>query len=115
MTVAETIALCKKTLAEHYEAQFRGILLYGSTAREQATPKSDIELLVLLDRPFDYFAELRRIVNLLYPIQMESDRLIYAALEPVGTAIQSAAEFVAAIQLLLKTDRDASQSDDLEP
>ena len=78
MTVTETIALCKKILVEHYGAQFRGLLLYGSTARGQATPESDIDLLILLDRPFDYFAELRRIVDLLYPIQMESDRLISA-------------------------------------
>jgi predicted nucleotidyltransferase len=78
MTVTETIALCKETLTGHYGAQLRGLLLYGSTARGQATPESDIDLLVLLDRPFDYFAELRRIVDLLYPIQLESDRLISA-------------------------------------
>ena len=78
MSIAETIALCKEILTEHYGVQFRGLLLYGSTARGQAPPESDIDRLVLLDRPFDYFAELRRIVDLLYPIQLESDRLISA-------------------------------------
>jgi len=78
MTITETIALCKEILTGHYGAQYRGLLLYGSTARGQATPESDIDLLVLLDRPFNYFVELRRIVDLLYPIQLESDRLISA-------------------------------------
>jgi len=39
---------------------------------------SDIDLLVLLNRPFDYFRELRRIVELLYPAQLESEQLISA-------------------------------------
>lgn len=39
---------------------------------------SDIDLLVLLSTPFDYFAELRQIVDLLYPIQLESEQLISA-------------------------------------
>lgn len=51
-------------------------------ARHQASPASDIDLLVLLDRPFDYFGELRRIVELLYPIQLESDQLISARPAP---------------------------------
>ncbi len=38
MSIAETIALCKEILTEHYGVQFRGLLLYGSTARGQATP-----------------------------------------------------------------------------
>jgi signal transduction histidine kinase len=32
----------------------------------------------LLNNPFDYFAELRQIVDVLYPVQLESDRLISA-------------------------------------
>lgn len=64
MTVTETIALCKERFPLGIMAHnFKGLLLYGSTARGQTTPESDIDLLVLLDRPFDYFAELRRIVD----------------------------------------------------
>jgi uncharacterized protein len=33
---------------------------------------------VLLSDPFDYFAELRQIMDLLYPIQLESEQLISA-------------------------------------
>ena len=44
----------------------------------EAAAGSDIDLLVLLTAPFDYFAELRRIVDVLYPIQLESEELISA-------------------------------------
>jgi predicted nucleotidyltransferase len=59
------------------------MVLYGSTARNQATPLSDIDLLVLLNKPFDYLLELRQIIELLYPIQLESDRFISA--KPAAT------------------------------
>lgn len=51
-------------------------------ARDQASPASDIDVLVLLNPPFDYFCELRRIVELLYPLQLESDKLISAKPAP---------------------------------
>ena len=69
---------CKEALSRHYGSRLKGVILYGSMARGQASPASDIDLLVLLSPPFDYFAELRRIVDLLYPIQLESERLISA-------------------------------------
>ncbi len=54
------------------------MVLYGSYARQQETVASDLDLLVLLSQPFEYFQELRRIVDLLYPVQLESDVLISA-------------------------------------
>jgi len=47
-------------------------------ARGDATINSDIDLLVLLEPPLDYFAELRRLVDVLYPVQLESEQLISA-------------------------------------
>lgn len=75
---------CKKALASAYGKRLRGVILYGSTARKMARKDSDIDLLVLLPPPFDYFMELRKIVDALYPIQLESDRLISA--KPVSIA-----------------------------
>jgi predicted nucleotidyltransferase len=83
MTAAEVIARCKMALESYYGSRFKGLVLYGSVARNQASPASDIDLLVLLSNPLDYFAELRRIVELLYPIQLESDRLISAKPAPL--------------------------------
>jgi predicted nucleotidyltransferase len=78
MAIEEILQECKAILEGYYGSHFQGLLLYGSVARGQAGPDSDIDLLVLLSRPFDYFDELRQIVELLYPIQLESDRLISA-------------------------------------
>jgi len=69
---------CKTVLERHYGSRFKGLVLYGSMARSRAGPSSDIDLLVLLSKPFDYFYELRQIVDLLYPLQIESERLISA-------------------------------------
>lgn len=82
MLLAEVLERCKAVLESRYQAQFRGLVLYGSTARQQPSPTSDIDLLVLLNQPFDYFHELRTIVELLSPIQLECDRLISA--KPAG-------------------------------
>ncbi len=78
MSIAEVIQACKAILEGHYGSELAGLVLYGSVARDQETVASDIDLLVLLKRSFDYFDEVRRIVDLLYPVQLESDRLISA-------------------------------------
>ena len=77
-TSASIIQQCKESLSRYYGAQLKGVILYGSVARGDPDAASDIDLLVLLAPPFDYFAELRQIVELLYPIQLESSRLISA-------------------------------------
>ncbi len=69
---------CKETLSQYYGSRLKGIILYGSAARGDAIPSSDIDLLILLSSPLDYFVELRQIVDLLYPIQLESEQLISA-------------------------------------
>ena len=65
-------------LREYYGTQFKGLILYGSIARNQSSEGSDIDLLVLLSKPFDHFQELHQIVDLLYPVQLESERFISA-------------------------------------
>lgn len=78
MTVPDVVKRCRAKLESYYGPRFNGLILYGSTARSQAAPRSDIDLLVLLNEPFDYFRELRQIIDLLYPIQLESEQLISA-------------------------------------
>jgi predicted nucleotidyltransferase len=82
MTGMDVIKQCRKILESHYGSRLRGVLLYGSMARNQSETTSDIDLLVLLKQPFDYFSELRTIVEILYPIQLESDQLISAKPAP---------------------------------
>ena len=83
MVAAEVLQRCKAILENNYQSQFKGLILYGSVARNQASPASDIDLLVLLGQPIDYFKELRTIIDLLYPVQLESEQLISAKPVPV--------------------------------
>ncbi len=78
MSLDEILQKCKLILEDYYRSRFKGLVLFGSSARGDAGPGSDIDLLVLLDQPVEYFQELRAIVDLLYPVQLESDRLISA-------------------------------------
>jgi len=78
VTAIEIIQNSKAALKAYYGSRLKGIVLYGSMARDQAGSASDIDPLVLLSKPFDYLRELHRIVELLYPIQLESEQLISA-------------------------------------
>jgi uncharacterized protein len=77
-TTSQVIQQCKEALTRQYGKRLKGVILYGSTARERATPDSDIDLLVLLEAPLDYFVELHQLIDVLYPIQLESEQLISA-------------------------------------
>ena len=59
-------------LAEVFGDRLRGVVLFGSEARGDAEPDSDIDLLVLLEGPIDLGADIRTIVDALYPLQMQS-------------------------------------------
>lgn len=78
MSLAEVIRACRTILERHYGARLKGLILYGSVAHDQASPASDSDLLVLLSLPGNYFDELRQIIETLYPVQLESERLISA-------------------------------------
>ena len=78
ISTSKTVQRCRDILESYYGHQFKGLILYGSVAREQASVGSDIDLLVLLSEPFDHFDELRRIIDLLYPVQLESEQLVSA-------------------------------------
>ncbi len=77
-SIGTTLQNCKQALTEHYGQKLRGVVLFGSAARQEMTAESDIDLLVLLSRPLDLAQELRTVVDLLYPFQMESSHWISA-------------------------------------
>ncbi len=77
-TIQVTLNHCQQKLREHYGSQLKGLILYGSTVKQKLTPDSDLDLLVLLTPPIDYFQELRIIVDLLYPLQLEASHWISA-------------------------------------
>ena len=67
---------CRKVLEQLYGERLQALILYGSSAREMDTSQSDIDLMVVLDGPVNVGLEIRRIWDVLYPVQLESDRII---------------------------------------
>jgi len=61
----------KHDLAEAYGPRLRGVVLFGSEARGDAEPDSDIDVLVLLDGPVAYGRELRTCIHALYALVLE--------------------------------------------
>ena len=63
--IADTLATCKQVLIAHYGDRLQSLILFGSAARQALSPDSDLDLLVVLKPPFDYFQELRSLVDIL--------------------------------------------------
>ncbi|MEL6355228.1 MAG: nucleotidyltransferase domain-containing protein [Cyanobacteria bacterium J06627_28] len=78
LSIRPIVEQCRDVLAAHYGEQLNSLVLYGSAARQEMTEESDIDLLVVLEEPLDYFRELRMIVDLIYPLQMVSSHWISA-------------------------------------
>ena len=67
---------CRTVLQTLYGKRLKGVVLYGSSARGTDNAESDIDLMVLLAGPVDPALEIRQIWTVLYPVQLESDRLL---------------------------------------
>jgi uncharacterized protein len=68
----------KEILVGAFGDRLKGIVLYGSEARRQADPQSDIDLLVLLAGPVDGHDDSWTCINSLYPLVLELERPIHA-------------------------------------
>lgn len=82
---------CRALLQGLYGARLHGVVLYGSCARGTEKTDSDIDLMVLLEGPVDAGQEIRRIWTVLYPLQLESARLL--SVVPVDAALYNEGEY----------------------
>ena len=78
MDTAKLLRQCRETLESRYGSRLAAVLVYGSEARGESDAGSDIDLLVVLRGDFDFFDELRVVVDTLYPLQLETNRHISA-------------------------------------
>ncbi len=74
----ELLNRIKDHLKDAYGDRLQGIVLYGSEARGEAEPDSDIDLLVLLKGPMESWNDIRTNVDALYDLQLEVIRPIHA-------------------------------------
>ena len=74
----ELLTRVKSDLQSAFGERLRGVVLYGSEARGDAEPDSDIDFLILLEGPLDYWADLRTSIHALYPLVLELERPIDA-------------------------------------
>jgi len=59
-----------------YGNRLRGIYLYGSAARDQLTPDSDIDIAVVLDNLTSRYAEIKRTSKIGSDLTLETSTLI---------------------------------------
>ena len=71
-----TLQQCRTLLQRLYGTRLKGVVFYGSCARGTEATESDIDLMVLLEGPVDAAQEIRRMWEVLYPLQLESARLL---------------------------------------
>jgi predicted nucleotidyltransferase len=71
MTREEILAEIERRLREAFGPRYRGAVLYGSEARGESRPDSDIDVLVLLEGPVKQGQDLVTIIESLYNLQLE--------------------------------------------
>jgi predicted nucleotidyltransferase len=69
-------AKAREGLEKIYAKRLRGVYLYGSAARGQLTPDSDIDIAIILDEITDRFAEHERTGDLGSQISLEYNTLV---------------------------------------
>src|SRR5215203_2409141 len=68
----------RSRLQAAFRERLREVLLFGSEARREAGPDSDLDLMVLLEGPIRLGRDLETIVRALYPVQLELEVPIHA-------------------------------------
>jgi hypothetical protein len=78
MKTPELLSEIKTRLTKAHGLRLLGVVLFGSAARGQSTPQSDVDLLVLLADPVDYGRDLETNLAALYPLALQIGRRISA-------------------------------------
>jgi predicted nucleotidyltransferase len=80
------LARLKAEIAALYGPRLKQVLLYGSRARGDHRADSDYDVLVVLEEPFDHWAEVKRLGRLSMDLTWEtvdSDHPVVASIKPM--------------------------------
>jgi predicted nucleotidyltransferase len=75
----QIIVSVKRWFAEQYQDGLASLILYGSQARGDAKEDSDVDLLIVLKRAFDYREELEKTSHFVADLSLEYDTVISRA------------------------------------
>jgi predicted nucleotidyltransferase len=74
----EILTEIRSRLEKAFGDRLQGIVLYGSRARGNAVEQSDLDLMVLLAGTVRLGRDLEKIIDALYPVQLEIELAIHA-------------------------------------
>jgi len=72
----EIASKVRTELQKLYGQRLRGVYLYGSAARDQLTPDSDIDIAIVLDKLTSRYAELKRTSKIGSDFSLETSTLV---------------------------------------
>ncbi|MEM8642263.1 MAG: nucleotidyltransferase domain-containing protein [Cyanobacteria bacterium P01_G01_bin.54] len=75
----QVIATVKAWFAQQYQDDLESLVLYGSQAREDAHADSDVDLLVVLRRAFNYREEIKKTSQFIADLSLEYDTVVSRA------------------------------------
>lgn len=73
-----------RRLLQAYGNRLRGLYLYGSWARGDASSDSDVDLAVVLSSPKNFWEEFHRIRQIAYEVSFGQDKPIVLSVMPIG-------------------------------
>jgi len=72
----EIASKVRSKLEKLYGQRLRGVYLYGSAARDQLTPESDIDIAIVLEKLTNRYAEIKRTSKLGSDLTLETSTLV---------------------------------------